>query len=55
MGRVVKFYGDGIKGKNFLYSFRVNNLEDAKKCIKRMLKCGIKNIRGVYYNGERIM
>lgn len=54
MSKLVKFYGDGSKGRNYLYKFNVNSRDDAEKCIKRLIKCGVKNIRGVYYNGERI-
>lgn len=55
MSKLLKFYGDGSRGRNFLYKFLVNSPDDARKCIKRMTIRGVKNIRGAYYNGERLL
>lgn len=54
MSKLVKFYGDGVKGRDYLYKFCVKNKEDALKCVKRLAKLGVKNIRGIYFDGERL-
>lgn len=53
MSKLLKFYGSGTKGRNHLYKFKVNNLEDAKKAIIRFTGKGIR-ITAAYFNDERI-
>lgn len=53
MSKLLKFYGDGIKGRNHLYKFYCNNLDDAKKALIRFKAKGIK-IAAAWFNDERI-
>lgn len=53
MSNLLKFYGSGLKGRNHLYKFHCNNLEDAKKALIRFTQKGIK-ITAAFFNGERI-
>lgn len=54
MSKHVMFYGDGTKGKNYLYKFIVHSERDARNCVRRLAEKGVKNIRGIYYNDKRI-
>lgn len=48
----LNFYGDTYEKKNYLYSFKVNNENDARAGLKRFRSQGIR-IRAAYFTIKR--